>query len=323
MPGEIAAAAGQLIAHTGQGIVNQIFAKRNIRNQLKANSQLAKYTNSMNVENWKMQNQYNTPAAQMQRFKEAGLNPNLMYKQGNEGNAGSLPNYQQPVTDVTMKNPFDLPQMAGSTIGSYLDVKLKNAQTDNVKQQTQNAVTKNAQDILQLQYEKQYGSVARDFANKIAEQKWAETSAGAKIAGLKATQTEMLLPYQNVALKAEYDVKSRAMERYNLDIALLNQKKELNKAQIELMDSQVQLNKMGIPGKVWDNMLKGQEYNQKAKLFPTQLGTAEKQLKWLPWNNAAKIGGAAVGAGIGTYGALKGGKKVNTGTKPLGYTIYR
>lgn len=35
------------------------------------------------VEDWNKQNAYNAPAAQMQRFKDAGLNPNLIYGQSN------------------------------------------------------------------------------------------------------------------------------------------------------------------------------------------------------------------------------------------------
>lgn len=37
------------------------------------------------------QNAYNTPAMQMARLKEAGLNPALMYSQGNVGNASNYP----------------------------------------------------------------------------------------------------------------------------------------------------------------------------------------------------------------------------------------
>lgn len=38
------------------------------------------------VQNWNAQNAYNTPKAQMERLRDAGLNPNLMY----DGGAGSL-----------------------------------------------------------------------------------------------------------------------------------------------------------------------------------------------------------------------------------------
>ena len=36
-----------------------------------------------NIRLWNMNNAYNTPKAQMQRFKEANLNPNLIYGQTN------------------------------------------------------------------------------------------------------------------------------------------------------------------------------------------------------------------------------------------------
>ena len=39
---------------------------------------------------WNMQNAYNTPKAQMDRLRAAGLNPALMYGQGNVGNAQGL-----------------------------------------------------------------------------------------------------------------------------------------------------------------------------------------------------------------------------------------
>lgn len=45
------------------------------------------YTNAKNrqwaLQDWERQNAYNAPAQQMQRYKEAGLNPNLIYTQQN------------------------------------------------------------------------------------------------------------------------------------------------------------------------------------------------------------------------------------------------
>lgn len=55
---------------------------------------LAAQQNDWNKQNtlemWNLMNEYNTPSAQMTRFKEAGLNPMLIYGQGTPGNA-SLP----------------------------------------------------------------------------------------------------------------------------------------------------------------------------------------------------------------------------------------
>lgn len=48
-------------------------------------------------EMWNMQNEYNSPSEQMRRYKDAGLNPMLIYGQGTPGNAQSNPSYN-PVT---------------------------------------------------------------------------------------------------------------------------------------------------------------------------------------------------------------------------------
>ena len=52
-----------------------------------------KEAQKQNVEFWKMQNMYNLPTAQMQRLKDAGLNPNLIYGSSPaaaSGSAGSI-----------------------------------------------------------------------------------------------------------------------------------------------------------------------------------------------------------------------------------------
>lgn len=50
----------------------------------------------------RFQNEYNSPASQMARFKEAGLNPNLVYTQGNSGNMSPITptNWQSAVGDA-------------------------------------------------------------------------------------------------------------------------------------------------------------------------------------------------------------------------------
>lgn len=89
----------------------------------------------MNKEMWNTANEYNTPAAQMQRFTEAGLNPHLIYGQGNSGNAAqSMPQYQAPRADY---QPIisNLPNL----LAMYNDTRLKDAQIDSINQNTENA----------------------------------------------------------------------------------------------------------------------------------------------------------------------------------------
>lgn len=58
-----------------------------------AQKELAEFQANYNERMWHQQNEYNTPSAQMERFRAAGLNPNLVYSQGNPGNVASSPTY--------------------------------------------------------------------------------------------------------------------------------------------------------------------------------------------------------------------------------------
>lgn len=49
---------------------------------------------------WELMNEYNSPAEQMKRFTEAGLNPNLVYSQGSSGNASSAAGYNAMQADI-------------------------------------------------------------------------------------------------------------------------------------------------------------------------------------------------------------------------------
>jgi len=52
------------------------------------------------LSDWKMNNEYNSPQAQMQRFKDAGLNPNLIYGQTNTAQPVRSTNYDTPKLEV-------------------------------------------------------------------------------------------------------------------------------------------------------------------------------------------------------------------------------
>lgn len=64
--------------------------------QYSYNKQLSELAYKQNIQAWNMQNMYNSPAAQMQRLRAAGLNPNLLYGNGEAatGLAGDAPQLQ-------------------------------------------------------------------------------------------------------------------------------------------------------------------------------------------------------------------------------------
>jgi hypothetical protein len=88
------------LAGTGANIYDsyaaQQTAARNTDKTIEAQKQQAELAYQRQVASWNMQNAYNSPEAQMNRFKAAGLNPHLIYGQGTAGNATSMPQYNPP-----------------------------------------------------------------------------------------------------------------------------------------------------------------------------------------------------------------------------------
>lgn len=116
-----------------QNVFNNSNSKRAVRRQLDANKQLADYQYNLNMSAWREQNAYNTPTAQMQRYKDAGLNPNLVVSQGNSGNAGAPPTYDRPEAG----NSFVPTKLEGlsSILNHVLDFSVRDAQVENMKMQ--------------------------------------------------------------------------------------------------------------------------------------------------------------------------------------------
>jgi hypothetical protein len=69
----------------GASLLGNLFnigsTNRNNQRQLGYNQQMYDRQRADALADWNMQNAYNSPSQQMQRFKEAGLNPNLIYGQ--------------------------------------------------------------------------------------------------------------------------------------------------------------------------------------------------------------------------------------------------
>ncbi len=112
------------------------------------NMQLAKYQNNWqtaendkayarSVEMWNMQNQYNSPTAQMSRLRQAGLNPNLVYGSGVTGNsAGSTPQYQPAKIQRATMEPYRGWNLGLSDAASmYMAMRQNKAQVENMEAQ--------------------------------------------------------------------------------------------------------------------------------------------------------------------------------------------
>ena len=164
---------------------------------------LTNYRNRQNaLADQRALNLYNSPAQQMQRFKEAGLNPNLIYKQTNEGAAVRSTDAIAPKIDETQ-----LDVLAKTNNLTSRNLEQKSLMLRNENQQLQN-------DILSIQkkdladkyyYQNQTSKAAYDNAMEGVYAKRQERNQRDKTNPLEVSKMEK----QNQFLDKQIDALSK------------------------------------------------------------------------------------------------------------------
>lgn len=204
------------------------------------------------LDDWNRNNEYNSPAAQMARYRDAGLNPNLIYGQSNQA---------APVrsTNADAWNPrapqVDLGRAVGSGLSTYYDLQLKEATLDNLR--AQNTVIKNEALLKDAQMSSLFANTERSKFDLALETELRDVSLQARTENLRKLTTD-------IDLSLNRDEREAAMNSSNLAEAvqrILSMKtgRRLTDAQIAnikndstLKQLDIELKQMGIqPG---DNM---------------------------------------------------------------------
>lgn len=102
--GSIISAAGSVLGGTIGSVGSALGSRRgakvareNTDKTIAAQYNLANQAYEKNLEQWHRENEYNSPLAQIQRYTEAGLNPNLIYgTSGSAGNSSGSPQFSAP-----------------------------------------------------------------------------------------------------------------------------------------------------------------------------------------------------------------------------------
>jgi hypothetical protein len=84
------------------------------------------------LQDWAMQNEYNSPAAQMQRFKDAGINPNEIISRGSAGLASPVSKSDVQKPNFNVPNYGGIAEGFGTGLSTYYDMQIKEAQIDNL-----------------------------------------------------------------------------------------------------------------------------------------------------------------------------------------------
>lgn len=117
------------LGNIGGSSINAKTALRIANKQMAFNSEQAQIAREWNE---RMYNQYNSPIAQVQQFKQAGLNPNLLY-----GNGVQIPQVQSAAQANSGALPVPRPGDAVSgAVQSVLGASLMKAQIENIKADT-------------------------------------------------------------------------------------------------------------------------------------------------------------------------------------------
>jgi len=230
-----------------QGGINFGTQKYNIDKTIRANREMAEYQYNKDLEMWNKGNLYNSPLEQMKRLREAGLNPNLVYGTGAQGNTTSqLPKYQAPRQEYNYHPPVDIP----SIIGAFQDFQVRSAQIDNLRAQNQ-VINQNAisgaikADLLNIERQFKGQNITTKLAQEY-EKLWTMEQ--------KRTQQGQIFPFQLQFAEGRNRAQTIAMQKMQADTEFTQKKMDWYLTQL--------FGKLGIDA-----------FNSVMKTMPTQKAT--------------------------------------------------
>lgn len=230
-----------------------------------------------NLRFWRMQNDYNSASSQVQRLKDANLNPALLYggsAAGAAGSAGSLsaPSAKNP--QFNSSRPGDAISQAGlSYMNSMYDLELKQAQTNNLKSQNnvilQDAALRAAQVSQTLagtdrtKFDLGLASELRSVSAQAAKENLRKMQTDTQVA-LNRDERDAAMNSSNLREAAERVLSIRAQrantttERNRIKAQISNIRKDG-----KLKDMDIELRKLGIsPNTPWWGQLVGRLLSQ-------------------------------------------------------------
>lgn len=210
-------------------------SKYNTNQSIAANRAAAELAFERQKEMWHLQNAYNSPEAQMRRFKEAGLNPMLIYGQGNPGNASSMPQYNPPNYQYHYAAPrygaafaSILPTLM--SVGTWLqDMRLSEARLRSTEAGTGLTLTKDQQAQQLYEYLSQRNpQLLKDMENKLSLFPWQQSvqqSVAEKAwAVVKDLETDYRFKYGHSIFSKDREPEIGGMKKLEQISKLLEQK---------------------------------------------------------------------------------------------------
>jgi hypothetical protein len=222
------------------------------------------YTNQQNkrnaIELWNMQNAYNTPKQQMQRFAEAGLNPNLIYKQSNEA---------APIRSTDFVAP-QLQEGALDILGKSNNLKINELNMEGKRLANENQAIQN--DILRSQAPDAKEKVG--IQNRVSNATYDNLIEGVNLKRQERSQKDTINPLEVKRLEKQLDI----LDQQFVGLSQNNQFQKLSQPiQIEIAKATKEnLGKIGT-GLETTNQLKAFELKMRESLDKLNIGSGLAQ----------------------------------------------
>lgn len=105
---------GTAVSGIANSISQGVTSRKNLKDQIAFSKSQADLEYQRAIEQRDYMNQYNAPVMQMKRYKEAGLNPHLIYgKGGSAGQQTQLPKYNRAEADFSQRKAYEVPNLVG------------------------------------------------------------------------------------------------------------------------------------------------------------------------------------------------------------------
>lgn len=269
--------------------------KKNLEFQQQANEQNIQLQRDINQQNlyqqwkmWEATNNYNSPVEQMARYREAGLNPNLIYGQSNTAQAMNVGTAQS--SQVHSKN-VDFSKFA-SVASTYLDLISKKKVIE--KQQIENNIAGATYDdvVKQSGLTTQHLEKMLNRADKEIEQIGLENTYKSYENQLKSFEVDMLplvkqLKQNELSLSnSQVDLIPVIKLRAKADLKLANITIGLNHVKTALLNAQTkhELKKIGVTEQQKQKLIQDiKESEERVKKIKVDTDAAKDNKEWTAW----------------------------------------
>jgi ribosomal protein L25 (general stress protein Ctc) len=308
----------------GQGLdfVNSLANRRAQRKQNEADRQFSKDQTAQqrqwDIEDWDKTNAYNHPAEQMNRLRQAGLNPNLVYGKGADNTAVMIKG--GAVQPLQKQEAPQLNYSAANAIMQYQQVKTMQQQTDNLAQQNalmqadknlrdaqaeSERAKKAGYDLQNIQYGKQNNLLEFDYGQKL---RLADLEVSGKMLDNSLKDQSLKLNkdrYELERMSTAADVQQKYIQglqmkaqtlQTEMETSMYDDKKQYLKKQIEYVEAQIE--NLEKTGKLLDGQTAKQAVDKQLAEFELGLqkryATKERWLELIEKGNKAVQGSKEV-----------------------------